>query len=130
MNCGRQTGKARTNILSETVNRLNNTTTTYGAAYYSIPVYSGSVETLKECFDKCKFRNYNIAGILSGQYCHCGYNIPPNHLKLDLSECDMGCKEDKSLKCGGPLKYSTFLFEAGQNTLAHVTLQFHIAHYN
>ena len=52
------------------------------------------------CFDHCS--GYNYYGLIWGNQCACGNELPPDEYKQDETYCDVPCVGDSDVPCGGP----------------------------
>lgn len=67
--------------------------------------------TPKACTDHCAERGYLIAGTEYSGECFCG-NAFVNHggkvKQVEESQCNMPCKGDQGIICGGPARLSVY----------------------
>merc|ERR1712117_931689 len=52
------------------------------------------------CFDHCS--GYNYFGLVGGNQCACGNDLPADEYKQDETYCDVPCVGDSDVPCGGP----------------------------
>ena len=54
------------------------------------------------CLDHCSSLCHKYFGLIWGNQCACGNDLPADKYKKDESFCDVPCIGDSSLTCGGP----------------------------
>ena len=64
-----------------------------------------------KCIEACQKKGYSFAGVQYGKECYCGRKAPPVHRIRAMKECDMNCKGDSSIKCGGEWRMNVFKTE-------------------
>ncbi|XP_036385810.1 WSC domain-containing protein 2-like [Megalops cyprinoides] len=73
--------------------------------------------TVFRCQDNCAERGYAYAGLEFGAECYCGHRI--QGWNASDGDCNMTCKGDRSIICGGPNRLSIYRLELSQETSMH-----------
>ena len=64
--------------------------------------------TPAKCRDACLREGYSFAGVQYAAYCFCGNVGPPPNKIVAMGECNMGCRGDASIKCGGSWRMNVY----------------------
>ena len=67
--------------------------------------------TPAKCIEACREDGYSFAGVQYGEECFCGNEAPPPIKIVAISECNMECTGDSSIKCGGSYRNNVYKIE-------------------
>ena len=67
--------------------------------------------TPAKCIEACRENGYSFAGVQYAEECFCGNEAPPPIKIVAMSECNMGCTGDSSIKCGGSYRNNVYKIE-------------------
>ncbi|PVF92304.1 WSC-domain-containing protein [Serendipita vermifera] len=82
--------------------KLNPRTLNGSGMYYKVPM------TPQACTDHCAKQGFVIAGTEYSGECFCGNRMTHGGVKKPESECNMPCKGDSSVMCGGPARLTVY----------------------
>ena len=70
----------------------------FKVTFLHILIYACTFRCLEHCSSLC----YTYYGLIWGNQCACGNDLPADEYKQDESYCNLFCVGDSSMACGGP----------------------------
>ena len=62
-----------------------------------------------ECYLLCSDLGFLLYGVEFSNECFCGNDMPSEELLIEMSQCNMNCAGDSSIKCGGGCRMGVFM---------------------